>query len=626
MCGIFGFVGDIARESALLCTNMLAHRGPDGCGLWEGNGITLGHRRLSILDLSAAGAQPMSFADGRYQITYNGEIYNFIEIRKELSDKGHSFVSDSDTEVLLAAFSEWGEKCLLKLNGMWAFAIWDSIEQALFISRDRFGKKPLFYTATKSGFAFASEMKALFPVMCEVRPNSKLVREATTDYNCFNYEHTADTLIEGINRFPAGHSGWLRQGRLQLSRWWCTLDHLPTIPDRYEEQVEVFRELFIDACKLRMRSDVPIGTALSGGLDSSATISVMAHISKTVRDERSSTDWQHAFVACFPGTFLDESRYARMVTDHLGINATFVDIDPLAVLDRLENYIYLFEDLYITSPIPFMMTYGSMRQKNVRVTIDGHGADELFAGYTFDFIHALKDAGCNVHNVRSVLHAYCTAYSASADPKSVPSAARTFLNWHADNILKTVFKRRVSSQDEKHPCWKRLDALSKVLYISAHETVLPTLLRNYDRYSMANGVEIRMPFMDHRIVCFASSLPWDSKIRGGFSKSIIRDAVAPFMPHEIAYRRSKIGFNTPFVEWLQGPLRGYFEDVLSSTAFRQSELIEPDAISALLRKILDNPDASFDSGVHAWTAIMPFFWEQHFLKGWKGRIKSQYNC
>lgn len=622
MCGIFGFVGNITRELALTCTNMLAHRGPDGCALWEGNGVSLGHRRLSILDLSDAGAQPMSSADGRYHITYNGEIYNFIEIRKELRDRGHRFVSDSDTEVLLAAFVEWREKCLSKFNGMWAFAIWDSIEHSLFISRDRFGKKPFFYTTADAGFAFASEMKALLPVMHDVRPNRQLVRAAATDFKCFRYEHTEETLVEGIHRFPAGHYGWLCNGRLQLSRWWCTLDHVPAVPEKYEEQVEAFRDLFIDACKLRMRSDVPVGTALSGGLDSSATISVMAHISETAMDERSSADWQHAFVACFPGTFLDESRYARMVTDHLGINATFIDIDPLAALDQLEKYIYLFEDLYITAPIPFMMTYGAMRQENVRVTIDGHGADELFAGYTFDYINALKDAGLNLKSAKSILRAYCSAHS-NSDAKSIPSAARTFMSWHAGNIARTILKRGISSLDDNHPEWKRLDMLSKVLYVSTHETVLPTLLRNYDRYSMANGVEIRMPFMDHRIVSFATSLPWTSKIRGGFSKAIIRDAVAPFMPHEIAYRKSKIGFNTPFVEWLQGPLRGYFEDLLSSTSFRHCELIEPAAISVLFRKILDNPKATFEAGVHAWTAIMPYLWEQHFLNGWRGWSKRQ---
>lgn len=621
MCGIFGYVGEISRETALICTNMLAHRGPDGFGLWEGNGVTLGHRRLSILDLSDAGAQPMSFADGRYHITYNGEIYNFIELRKELSDKGYCFVSDSDTEVLLAAFFEWGEKCLLKLNGMWAFAIWDSKDRTLFLSRDRFGKKPLFYSNTNSILTFASEMKALFPVIKEIRPNIKLVKEAATDYMCFRYEHTEETLIEGIKRFPAGHFGWFREGKLQLRRWWCTLDHLPSIPGKYDDQVEMFRELFIDSCKLRMRSDISVGTALSGGLDSSATISIMSHISKAGWYERASIDWQHAFVACFPGTFLDESRYAKMVTDNLGINATYIDINPLVAIEQLSNYIYLFEDIYITSPIPFMMTYGAMRYENVRVTIDGHGADELFAGYTFDYINALKDAGLNVKSIKSILHAYCSAYSDSVDSKTIPSAVRTFLQWHMINIAKSLFNKEVTSNDDKHPKWKNLDELSKVLYVSTHETILPTLLRNYDRYSMANGVEIRMPFMDHRIVCFASALPWFSKVRGGFSKAIVRDAVAPFMPHEIAYRKSKIGFNTPFVEWLQGPLRSYFGDMLTSASFQQSELIDPKAISVLFRGIMNNPNASFESGTKAWTAIMPYLWEQHFLKGWKGQAK-----
>ena len=197
--------------------------------------------------------------------------------------------------------------------------------------------------------------------------------------NVFYYEATEKCLIKGIKRFPAGHNGILKNGQLRTKRYWNTLDHLVDVPSQYDQQVEHFRELFMDATKLRMRSDVTIGTALSGGLDSSATIGSMAHLAKN--NNSYSDDWQHAFVAAFPGTPLDESKYAKMVTDHLGIGATFIDIEPLSHWDKLDDYFYLFEDLYITSPLPMVMLYGAVKENGVTVTLDGHGADELLSGY-----------------------------------------------------------------------------------------------------------------------------------------------------------------------------------------------------------------------------------------------------
>ncbi len=616
MCGIFGFIGSVAEETAALCTDTLAHRGPDGRGLWCGNGIVLGHRRLSIIDLSTNGSQPMSYADGRYWITYNGEIYNFIELRNQLQTLGYSFKSDSDTEVILAAFVAWGEECLNRFNGMWSFAIWDSSLRTLFLSRDRFGKKPLFYAGLSTGFAFASEMKAFFPLMQEVRPNVALVRDRK---QIFQYESTDECLIEGIKRFPAGHYGYFKDGRLSLQRWWCTLDHLPEIPHRYEEQVEQFRELFVDACRLRMRSDVPIGTALSGGLDSSATISVMSYIVNSGGAERISPDWQHAFVACFPGTSLDESYYARLVTEHLGITTTFLDINPLAAIDRLNNYLYLFEDIYITSPLPFMMTYGAMPEQGVKVTIDGHGADELFGGYPFDYLHTLVDAGIDPAKVKAILTTYYDTCTQSAQFR-LPPKWIYWLKWHATRLAKKIVHTETKPDiDCSHPLWARLDTLNRILYASTHTNVLPTLLRNYDRYSMANGVEIRMPFMDHRIVGFAFALPWQAKLRGGYSKAIIRDAVAPFMPHEVAYRKSKIGFNSPIVDWIKGPLKPFFCDTIASRSFLECQLIDPMAVAAKVRQVIDDPKASFNMGEQAWAMLSPYLWEQAVIKrsvGW----------
>lgn len=612
MCGIFGFVGGIPAETAESCLDTLIHRGPDGHGLWRGDGITLGHRRLSILDLSERGKQPMSSPDGRYWITFNGEIYNFVELRKELEGR-HVFRSESDTEVILAAFAEWGEDCLSRFNGMWAFAIWDTERKRLFLARDRFGKKPLFHASLRGGFAFASEMKALFPLMDGVSPDEDLIRNKR---RMFTYEATGDCLVRGIRRFPAGHCGWLEEGTLRTRRWWNTLDHLPEVPARYEDQVAEFRSLFLDACRIRMRSDVPLGTALSGGLDSSATISAMAHVSKGAGLERVGRSWQHAFVASFPGSPIDEAPYARQVTDHLGIGLSVLEIDPLSALPSLDSHFRLFEEIYITSPIPFMLTYGAIKAAGITVTLDGHGADELFGGYSFDYIQALRDAGPQLGKSLEVLDTYYESFPQGGTQfLALPPKALFLLRWQAKDAARRLLGRgRVQSAQSGHPRWKDLDHLTRVLYVSAHETVLPTLLRNYDRYAMANGVEIRMPFMDHRIVSFASALPWTSKIRNGFSKAIIRDAVADLMPSSIAYRKTKIGFNSPVVDWMKGPLKPFLLDILASASFRTCPLIDPATVAGMVRGVIDREDATFHMGEAAWTALTPYFWENAMVK------------
>jgi len=614
MCGILGIMGRIDTDLARRCLATIRHRGPDGEGLWQDNGVTLGHRRLAILDTSEAGRQPMSYANQRYWITFNGEIYNFIEIRAELEGKGHRFGTGTDTEVLLAAFVEWGESCLPKLNGMWAFAIWDVHQQRLFLSRDRLGKKPLFYAETQFGFAFASEMKALFPLLGTIDANSDLIRDRA---RLFTYETTSECVIRGISRFPAGSYGWFEKGRLRLSRWWCTLDHLPRVPSRYEEQVDCLRELLIDSCRIRMRSDVPIGTALSGGLDSSAVMATMKEVAKRGGAQRGGRDWQHAFVASFPGTPLDESHYAKEVADHLGVPATFIKIDPVEAMGRLEEFFYLFEDLYITSPIPFMLTYGAVKKAGISVTLDGHGADELFGGYSFDYLFALRDAGASVGQALGIIRTFYDAWPKETQQfPALPHPLLYWGRWHLAYLKSKLIGRPTenSSSDAAHEKWGQLDHLSRQLYRSTHETVLPTLLRNYDRYSMANGVEIRMPFLDHRILTFAFALPWHAKLRGGYSKAVIRDAVKPFLPPGIVWRKSKLGFNAPVVDWFKGPLRPIFLDMIADKAFRQCDLIDPVAASGAVHHVIESPHASFQDGERAWTLLMPYLWERAVVK------------
>lgn len=615
MCGIFGYKGKIDQGLGSRCLRTLAHRGPDGEGIYQDEEIFLGHRRLAILDLSEKGKQPMPYADGRYMITFNGEIYNFIEIRHELIAKGYRFDSDSDTEVILAAFDLWREKCLDKFNGMWAFAIWDRKEKSLFLSRDRFGKKPLYYAFIGNDLVFASEMKAIAPLLPKIELDYGIIHDTE---HIFYYESTDKCLIKGIKRFPAGHYAYLKGGELQLSRYWCTLDHLVEVPVKYEDQVSLFRELFLDACRIRMRSDVPIGTALSGGLDSSATFCALKYLSDKNEGERLNKDWQHAFSASFPGTPIDEAAWARKVAEFCGTKINVIEIDPTRYLKDFYKHVYQFEDLYITPHIPFVATYGEMRSSGVVVTIDGHGADELFGGYSFDFLHILHDSMFDLKDSMSVIDAYYESrLSDGVQFEALPPKPVFLAQQFVRNAGKKILGYDNRNIDDSHPNWKKMDYFTQKLYISFHQTVLPTLLRNYDRYSMINGVEVRMPFMDHRLVSLAFSLPWKSKIRNGYTKSIVRDALAGIMPHEVAYRKTKVGFNSPMVDWIKGPMKDFLLDAMDSREFKESDIInQAEAISAI-NHIISDKNATFNEAGAAWKKISPFFWQQGFVNNLK---------
>jgi asparagine synthase (glutamine-hydrolysing) len=305
-------------------TEALAHRGPDGSGTFHDADARLrfGHRRLAILDTSDAGAQPMTDPTGRWTIVFNGEIYNFVELRRRLEAAGHTFHTRSDTEVLLSAYLAWGPDCQQQLNGMWSFAIWDRAERELFCSRDRFGVKPFLFHRGAGLFAFASELKAFAAL-----PQFHL--QVDHDYLDLGAQRTASlrsTALHGVQQLLPGHSLRIRSdGRVDEQRWWRTIDHLPETPSRYPAQVEAFRSLFEDACRIRTRSDVPIGTSLSGGLDSS---SVAAMVQSIGSESGFTEDRQRVFVQSFPGHASDETRWAEMVARHLGtpIVQTTVDL------------------------------------------------------------------------------------------------------------------------------------------------------------------------------------------------------------------------------------------------------------------------------------------------------------
>ncbi len=608
MCGILGAFPRQDDHFFLPALNTMYHRGPDGFGVWheESGLLTLGHRRLSILDLSENGKQPMHYR--QFTITFNGEVFNFMEIREELEAKGHRFHSESDTEVIIAAYQEWGADCQLKFNGMWAFAIWDHARKELFLSRDRFGIKPIYYAFNGDTFAFASEMKALYQFLPHIRVSNDF--EFCRD-NMFDYETTDKCLIEGLHRFPPGHFAIFRPGDRDLTpkQWWNTMDHLEEVPKTYEEQVEKFRELFLDSIKLRMRSDVRIGTALSGGVDSSAVICAMANINKG-NDNRVSDDWQNAFCAIFPGMTLDETHFAEQVVNHLGISAVYKEIDPAKGLDKLMEYLWLFEELYITSPIPMIEIYKEIKANGVTVSIDGHGADELIAGYGGYVFDAVKDSPLSFGKIRELMDTFTHGFTVDGAKPSASIEKQAFkqvLVRYRDLIFRD---KKLIKEDVLNG---QLGYFNQYLYHEFHHKVLPTLLRNYDRYSMAASVEIRMPFMDYRLVKYCFSLPWDSKLRDGYTKHILRQAMEPYVPKEVIWRRSKIGFNTPFMEWMRGPWKEYLMDMISSQRFHESNLIQASKVKAQVESVIMGSAPTYNDGQEAWVSLAPFLWQESVL-------------
>jgi asparagine synthase (glutamine-hydrolysing) len=599
MCGIAGIVkirGEVVEPSDLSrLTNLLAHRGPDGAGHWFSakRNVALGHRRLAIIDPGAGGNQPMLSADGRYVITFNGEIYNFLELRRELETLGAIFRTQSDTEVILAAWQAWQEGMLLRFNGMWALAIFDNQTKNLFLARDRFGIKPLLYAISPEHFIFASEQRALAQSgLIKTSVDINVARRLLLD--AFGIEGSERTLCNEVRRLQGGHCMWLREGRLDIRRWWRTIDHLPELPQSEAERVEHFHELFQDAVALRMRSDVPIGTCLSGGFDSSAVVCTMAAHEKAGMGPRDSAAWRHAFVATFPGALNDERPMAEEAAAWANVDPTFVEIgqnDALTDLDRILNDN---DDVYIGLPSAAWLIYQELGRQKVRVSLDGHGADELMGAYrqdgrstSFRIRNALAGVSSNsewarrgVDLLRALMLQRRGYYFLRGGPRDIPAPLSL-----------------VGDDDQLPRDW---GALNRRLYRMFHGTVLPTILRNFDRISMAHGIEVRMPFMDWRLVTYTMALPEASKSSGGYTKVIARRAMANQMPESIRMGRRKVGFNSPMPEWLNGSLSSWTADLLQQNVPAFAELVDEAGLRRMVNHLTVSKAWDWDSVGRIW--------------------------
>jgi asparagine synthase (glutamine-hydrolysing) len=642
MCGIIGiwnFDGQKINSVELdRFTDSLRHRGPDGRGthIDEKASLGLGHRRLSILDLTDSGHQPMSYGDGKYWITYNGEIYNFLELRKELEGLGHRFRSESDTEIILSAYAQWGEACQFRFNGMWSFAIWDSEEKKLFLSRDRFGVKPLFYFFNGRNFLFASELKAFMALASPIRPDFDLGMIA----HFANNESVEKTILKGVENLNGGFQLILREGKTPvIKRWWRTSDHLVDVPNSFEEQVEQYKELFLDSCRIRMRSDVPIGTALSGGLDSSAVLCSMANIQSSESDKtRVAKSWQKAFVLDYAGTRHSEKIYAQKVINHTNAIPFHKEISLSNIsAEDIFQATFSFEGVQEPS-LGAWYIYREMRKNGVVVSIDGHGGDETLAGYHQYPVVALRDAVWPWHRNGRFVDIQATLKGMY--DQEVPDSFGDLVIPSRFDVLKSMFpvkqglKRSLKRLLEINPLlydsiysaygrgddmWLKVnkenprpmrieklsshifDYLNRELYQDFHIYLLPRILRNFDRVSMAHGVEIRAPFLDWRLVTYIFSLPSKVKISDGFTKQILRESMRGILPESIRIRKSKIGFASPMVEWYQNALKSFVLDSVNSREFLESEIWNGPLIRGFVEGCYRKKD--FKSATASWKYI-----------------------
>lgn len=563
MCGIAGVwhkSNQVQERDIVFFKKSLHHRGPDvqAHNKFDENKGVLVHTRLSIIDLSADANQPFHSKDGRYTIVFNGEIFNYLELKRELESEGEHFVTNSDTEVLLKAYQHWGEKCLHKLNGMWAFAIRDNQTNGLFLSRDRFGIKPLYFIDAPNYFAFASETAAFNEVsFFDKTFDDRHVQIALADAD--KLEGLGLTIYKNLYQLMPGHTLKYNHNQgIEVKRWYNLFEKIKPYQKNYKNAVTDFKELFFDSCKLRLRSDVPTATALSGGVDSSAVYCTIQEILKENGSTAKKDSLRQAYTAAFKGMPQDESELAAATVKEKG-GQHFLSEDNLVDIESaLKQSVLALDTISTGSILSLQNVYGAMKKGGITVSMDGHGADELMYGYRHQISHLFyeslrKSTSKNIPLTLAKVLGGMKEKSDSAEYiKHVDKQYSGAKNW----LRKLLAREQTQSDDmllkygERYQ-FNHLSYLEKDLYRDFLEYTLPNIFRNFDRAAMTHAVEIRMPFMDYRLVEFLFGLPFHYKVtEAGKTKQILREAMEGIVPETILDRTVKIGVGTPVDKYL----------------------------------------------------------------------------
>jgi asparagine synthase (glutamine-hydrolysing) len=591
MCGIAGILSTssetIPEVHLKKMIRSIAHRGPDGEGIWtnEKSNVLLGHRRLSVIDLSNAAAQPMQYAS-RYTIVHNGEIYNYLELKEELAEYGYSFRSKSDTEVIMAAYDYWAADCLKHFDGMFAFTIWDEKEQQLFAARDRFGEKPFYYYENERYFFFASEMKALWCIGVEKIIEEKMLLNYLALGHVQNSADKEQTFFKDIYSLPPAHFLLYKpqQQKLVVKKYW-RIDKEIRVDITAADAIEKFNQLFSTSVSRRLRSDVTVGTSLSGGLDSSSILATMQELKFKPGEIKT-------FSAVFPGFEKDESTYIKLLSDAFAVPNFTTQPAADGLIKDFETLCYHQEEPFQSGSIYAQYkVFELAKQQQVKVLLDGQGADETLAGYHRYIQWFLQEVLSRnklgaAQREKKALHKNHIPFN-----WGIKNYFAAYLPMHAamqlekNEYLKTIHQPDINPDFLRMQRGKEWEGIHKpvvtklndILHFNTSEAGLEELLRYADRNSMAHGREVRLPFLDHKLVEFIFSLPSTFKIHDGWTKWILRKAMDKKLPDEIVWRKDKIGYEPPQQQWMENKtLQDYIYEakkkLVASKILRQSVL------------------------------------------------------
>lgn len=634
MCGIAGIaalntasiLAPTYETAVKAMTDSMAYRGPDGEGLWNGGSVILGHRRLSIIDLSG-GTQPMSDASGRLTVSFNGEIYNFSAVRQELEKNGARFTTHSDTEVILEAYRQWGTDCVRHLDGMFAFALWDAADRQLFCARDRFGKKPFFYTVQGGLFCFASELSCLrrIPGLTLTPDPQALMR-----YLAYQYVPCPGTMFREAVQLEPAHALLLKDGDVHTFRYW---DLPPSDEHSGISEEDASRELYSllrTAVAKRMVSDVPIGVFLSGGIDSSIVAGLMAGLSDTPIE---------TFSIGFTEASYDESNYARIVADAFSTNHHVRILSADDCADILPDIVSRMDVPMADASMAPTWLLSRETRREVTVALGGDGSDELWAGYE----HYIGFQGAETYNRfpgilrRGLIEPICRILPSSAGYVNLRLAASTFLKaaatppWLRIESMLTAFTPEMQQEilaspdtaflqpeslfaptmrDYSH--WKSASPMQRAFHVYAREFLLDDILVKVDRCSMLNSLEVRAPFLDTAVAEFTAKLPVRFKLHGFKRKYLLKKAFSSLLPEKIL-TRNKRGFQIPVSDWLRGRMRPLLEELLGEENLKKTGIFRPDAIRRLID---DHISGRRDLRVPLWTLLVLQLW-------WRSNIENK---
>ena len=610
MCGICGYIGTRIDESVLhSMVHSLSHRGPDGSGCWISEKSALGHTRLAIIDLSEAAGQPMSTLDGRYVIVFNGEIYNYRELRNELKKGGENFQSASDTEILLLGYRKWGREVLDKLRGMFAFAVWDDYHKQLFVARDRIGIKPLFYAPLVKGMVFASEIKALL----EHPSVDKVLNPAAVDsYLELGYVPGPGTIFRNIYALQPG--GWLeyQENKVKTGRYWAP-DFTQVPGERNEtELLEELDSKLKDAVRSHLVGDVPIGAFLSGGVDSSLVTAVA---------QKQVDEPIHTFTIGFSGGG-DERTFARIVSEHIGSNHHENLVTP-DIIHELPHLIkHLEQPLFDNSILPTYLV-SQFAHNEVKVVLSGDGGDEPFAGYDWTrFALVMPNLPLKwspsdwqwayQNGVSGFIKklAYDSGHSGNARYLRRMAVSKEYRHWiYTSEFIDQIPNGNRTYLEKMLQAAQVYDKRDRFVYADLCAYLPEDVLFKVDRMSMANSLEVRVPLLDHHFLEWVLQLPMEMRFRRGHGKYLLRKLAKRYLPQAIL-RPRKQGFTVPMGRWLRGKLRDPVTRLFNSESFQQRSIVRPHAALELLNMHCSN---RYDFGHRIWSLVILEIWARVWL-------------